>query len=315
MKGPVVVLDAAVGIGRAVAQAVVDAGRALIAVSGDPASLKRLKAELRGVDLTLVRGSIADDRSGAELAAALRNLDRPLAGIVVAMHREPDRGRVLEQATDVLRQSVIEEVLPQLSAARALLPLLAEAGRNGRYVVIGGPGSEHPWAGYGHRSISAAATRMLLRVLHDEARALAVRVQLLAVEMPARTADNSKHACGQWPDAIDIGERALALIDQTDPREPAEAVVRYAWNAVPPPLRKPVDFRAPHSTNKQQMHDQRASHAPSPASATGVVSAAEQQSMHNTSPPNDSSPQRALDDTWALLKPLLSLNNKKASTP
>jgi NAD(P)-dependent dehydrogenase (short-subunit alcohol dehydrogenase family) len=306
MKGPVVVLDAAVGIGRAVAQAVVDAGRPLIAVSGDPASLKRLKAEFRGVDLTLVRGSVADDRSSAELAAALRNLDRPLAGIVVAIHREPDRGRVLEQATDVLRQGVIEEVLPQLAAAHALLPLLAEAGRNGRYVVIGGPGSEHPWAGYGHRSISAAATRMLLRVLHDEARALAVRVQLLAVDMPARTADNSKHACGQWPDAIDIGERALALIDQSDPREPAEAVVRYAWNVVPS-LRKAVDFRAPRSTNKQQMHDQRASHArKTPRSKS---SASSRNPTSSDSVPNDASPLPNLDDTWALLKPLLFSNH------
>jgi NAD(P)-dependent dehydrogenase (short-subunit alcohol dehydrogenase family) len=288
MKNPVVVLDATAGIGRAVAQAVVDAGRALIAVSDDPASLKRLKAEFLGADLTLVRGSIAEDRSSAELAAALRNLDRPLAGIVVATHREPDRGRVLEQATDVLRQGVIEELLPQLAAARALVPLLAEAGRNGRYVVIGGPGSEHPWAGYGHRSISAAATRMLLRVLHDEARALAVRVQLLAVEMPARTNDNSAHACGQWPDAIDIGERALALIDQSDPREPAEAVVRYAWHAVPPlPDRRVVSARkTPRRTSS--------------ASSRNVA--------FSDSVPNDSAPMPNLDDTWALLKPLLSMN-------
>lgn len=285
MKGPIVVLDATVGIGRAVAQAVADAGRALIAVSDDAAALKRLKAELRGVDLTLVRGSIADDHASAELAAALRTLDRPLAGIVVATHREPDRGRVLEQASDVLRQCVIEEVLPQLAAARALVPLLAEAGRNGRYVVIGGPGGEHPWAGYGHRSISAAATRMLLRVLHDEARAMAVRVQLLAVEMPARTDENSAHACGQWPDAIDIGERALALIDQSDAREPAEAVVRYAWHAVPPlPVRRIASARkAPRNTTRNL--------------------------VASDSAQNDSSPLPDLDDTWALLKPLLSMNH------
>src|SRR3546814_1724253 len=68
-------------------------------------------------------------------------------------------------------------------AARHLLPLLAEHGHGG-YVLIGGPGAEHPWAGYGHYSIGAAALRMLARVLHDEARTLPVRVQLLAIDSP-----------------------------------------------------------------------------------------------------------------------------------
>ncbi|HTD28403.1 MAG TPA: SDR family oxidoreductase, partial [Xanthomonadaceae bacterium] len=167
IKGPVVVLDAAGGIGHAVVQAAVDAQRPVIAVSPDVASLKQLKASCAGADLTLVRASIADDSSSAALAAALRKLNRPLAGIVIAICPEPARGRALEQSTDVLRETLRDELLPHLAAARALVPVLAEAGRNGRYVVIGGPGSEQPWAGYGHRSISAAATRMLLRVLHD----------------------------------------------------------------------------------------------------------------------------------------------------
>ncbi len=299
MKGPVVVLDASRGIGRAVVQAAVDARRPVIAVSLDQASLRQLKAAYPAADLTLITGSIADDSRSAALAVALRKLDRPLAGIVIAMCREPDRGRVLEQSTDVLRQALNDELLPHLAGARALLPLLAEAGRNGRYLVIGGPGSEQPWAGYGHRSVSAAAARMLLRVLHDEARALTVRVQLLAVEMPARTDDNYAHACAQWPSAVDIGERALALIDQTDPREPADAVVRYAWHAVPPPPgRRAASVRKASGT----------------AQSSSVVSGSPREDTYSDSLPSDTSPLRNLDDTWALLKPLLSSNNKKAST-
>src|SRR3546814_13447028 len=81
-------------------------------------------------------------------------------------------------------------------AARHLLPLLAEHGHGG-YVLIGGPGAEHPWAGYGHYSIGAAALRMLARVLHDEARTLPVRVQLLAIDSPARTDANARPACNK----------------------------------------------------------------------------------------------------------------------
>ena len=282
MKGPIVILDATDGIGRAVVQAAVDAARPVIAVSPDGRALERLGASYPEADLTLVTGSIADDASSAMLSAQLRELDRPFAGVIVATCREPARGRVLEQSSDKLRRVLNEELLPHLAAARELVPLLARAGRNGSYVVIGGPGSEQPWAGYGHRSISAAATRMLLRVLHDEARTLAVRVQLLAVDMPARTDDNGERACAQWPSAVAIGERALALIDQTETRVPAEAVVRYAWHAAPP-----LSSSRARTTRPPPIAD----------------------------PPYDPSPLPALDDTWALLKPLLSSNSKKGPTP
>jgi NAD(P)-dependent dehydrogenase (short-subunit alcohol dehydrogenase family) len=306
MKGSVVILDATGGIGRAVVQAAVQAERPVVAVSLDYPALKRLKASFPGADLTLIPGSIGDDNASAALAADLRELDRPLAGVIVATCREPARGRVLEQASAALRETLDEELLPQLAAARALVPLLAETGRNGSYVVIGGPGSDQPWAGYGHRSISAAATRMLLRVLHDEARALSVRVQLLAVEMPARTDDNGERACAQWPTAVAIGERALALIDQVETREPAQAVVRYAWNAVPP---------LSVSTNASPLSDRRAVHAQKtkvPGPVAGAFSASSRAAMRNSDPNLDPTQQRALDDTWTLLKPLLSQNNKKA---
>ncbi|MFA6985236.1 MAG: SDR family oxidoreductase [Arenimonas sp.] len=297
IKAPVLVLDATGNIGRAVVRAAIEAERPVIAVSLDYPALERLRTDHPGTELTLLPGSFADDGSSAALAADLRELGRPLAGVIVATCCEPARGRVLEQGSEALALALDLELLPQLAAARALVPLLAEAGRNGSYVVIGGPGGEQPWAGYGHRSIAAAATRMLLRVLHDEARALSVRVQLLAVEMPARTDDNDERACAHWPSALAIGARALALIDQGETREPAEAVVRFAWHAAPPL----PDRRSVHA---------RRSTVPGPVA--GAFSATSRAAMHDAGPPIDTTAQRALDDTWSLLKPLLSPNNKKA---
>src|SRR3546814_10777222 len=92
---------------------------------------------------------------------------------------------------------------------------------------MGGPGAEQPWAGYGHYSIGAAALRMLARVLHDEARTLPVRVQLLAIDSPARTDANARHACSGWPGADSIARRALAMLDPRDQR-PTQAVVSYS---------------------------------------------------------------------------------------
>lgn len=303
MKGPVLILDATGSLGRAVVQAALEAGRGVVAVSLDYPELKRLKAAHPRADLTLVPGSVADEASAAALAADLRELERPLAGVVIATCTEMPRGRVLAHSNQALRDALDAELLPQLAAARALLPLLSGGARSASYVVIGGPGGEQPWAGYGHRSISAAATRMLLRVLHDEARALSVRVQMLSVEMPVRTDENQEHACVQWPTALAIGARALALLEQVEQLAPgeaaqaAEAVVRFAWHAAPPVL----DRRAVHAQPATGRRREAASALPAaaPVPATNEF-------------PSDSPPPAVLEDTWRLLEPLLTSEPKKA---
>jgi NAD(P)-dependent dehydrogenase (short-subunit alcohol dehydrogenase family) len=243
MTRPILILEATTPIGRALVSQALLQGRAVVAAAMDDEGLRELRGAHRRADLTVLPGAASDAASAAALVADLRDLGRPLGGVVVALCCEPRRGRLLDMHDDALDELVREEVLPHLAAARALVPLLAEGGRNGAYVVIGGPGSEQPWAGYGLRSVAAAANRMLIRVLHDEARALSVRVQLLAVEKPTRTDDNAERACAHWPSAVAIADRALALVDPQRPRETAEAVVRFAWNPPPTP-----DRRAVHAT-------------------------------------------------------------------
>lgn len=208
---PVVVLGATGVVGRGIVQAALARRRPVVAVARDADGLAGLRARHPGADLTLVAGSVADDAASAALAVELRNLRRPLAGVVAAIAGVPSRGRLLDQPASTFCERMCGDVVPHLAAARALLPLLANAGRGGSYVLVGGPGSELPWSGYGQRSVAAASLRMLARVLHDEARPLGVRVQLLSVEAPVR-GEPLRHACPNWPTAVEIGERALALV-------------------------------------------------------------------------------------------------------
>lgn len=241
---PVLVLGATGVVGRGIVQAAVANGRPVVAVARDAEDLAALRAGHPQADLTVVAGSVADDAASAALAAELRSLRRPFAGVVAAIAGAPARGRLLDQPASTLCERVCSDVVPHLAAARALLPLLADAGRGGSYVLVGGPGSELPWSGYGQRSVAAASLRMLARVLHDEARPLGVRVQLLSVEAPVR-GEPHRHACPSWPTAAQIGERALALV-AGDPADAdaasARAVVpfaragRRAADAKPPPL-------------------------------------------------------------------------------
>ncbi len=236
---PLIVLGATGAVGRGIVQATVEAAVPVIAVARDAQALARLREQHAGADISTLVCAVAGDADGARLADALRALRRPAIGVVAAMAAARQRGRLLDHPVVALRDELENDLLPQLSAARHLLPLLAE-GHGGSYVLIGGPGGESPWAGYGHRSVAAAAQRMLACVLHDEARALDVRVHLLAVDMPARTEINRMHACSRWPCALEIGQQALALVQRGDSVGINRAVVPFATQArgtsgVPPP--------------------------------------------------------------------------------
>lgn len=242
MSAALVILGATGGVGRGVVRAALDRGHAVVAVARQVESLDALALENAGANLVTLPGSVASDAEGAALAARLRDLRRPFAGIVASVCGSASSGRVLDQPSSFLRRKLDEDLLPHLAAARHLLPLLSEAGR-GSYLLIGGPGSEHPWAGYGHRSIGAAALRMLARVLHDEARSVGVRVQLLTVDVPVCTAANRKHASSRWPSALAIGQQAVALIERCPPDTP---VVRFAsptHNRLRHPASPPPSFR------------------------------------------------------------------------
>jgi NAD(P)-dependent dehydrogenase (short-subunit alcohol dehydrogenase family) len=240
MSATLVVIGATGQVGRGVVAAAIAAGRPVIAVSRQWRALRDLRTEHAGADLAIVRGSVSDDASSTQLASALGALGRPISSIVVSICGDCEKGRVLDHPADALRRMLEQNVLAHASAARALLPLLADSG--GSYVLIGGPGAEQPWAGYGHRSIVAASLRMLARVLHEEARALPVRVQLLAIDAPLATDANREHACAGWPSPEAIGVRTLRLVDQLEP-VPARAIVRFPGTHEPQPAARDMSPR------------------------------------------------------------------------
>ncbi len=220
----ILVLGAGGDIGRGVVQALLDAGRPVLAVDADAAALEALRGQHPRARLTTLAAVIASDADAARLAASVRAHDGEIAGVVASIAGRHDCARLLDQPADALRRTLDEELMPQLFAARHLLPLLRKDAASG-YVLIGGPGGDYPWAGYGHCSIAAAALRMMVRVLHDEAAGEGVRVQLLALDAPVQTDANATQAGSAWPKAIAIGRRALALLDAG--RSPVMPVVGF----------------------------------------------------------------------------------------
>ncbi|PBJ84143.1 aklaviketone reductase [Lysobacteraceae bacterium NML93-0399] len=244
MKGtigaPLVIVGATGTIGSRVLAQALAAGRRTIAVAKDAAALAGLQ-DHHGDTLTTLSADIRTDRDAADLAARLRALPGPApASVIAAIRGEVGSRRVLDAPADFLRRRLDEDLLPHLSIARHLLPLLVAQPRAG-YVLVGGPGADQPWSGYGHHSIGAAALRMLARVLHEEARTLPVRVQMLAVDSPVRSAANAAHACAQWPDVEAIADHALRLVDGAANAD--VALVRFPIGAAvrPPGLSDDLD--------------------------------------------------------------------------
>lgn len=222
-NGPVVVLDAAGVIGRGLLAAALEAGHAVVAVDRTPAALAGLAAEHPHQRLSTLTGSATGQGDVRALAARLARLGRPPLAVLAAVDASGLRGRLLDQPAEATCAGLQAALAPQLNAVRHLLPLLRGGGQ---YVLVGGPGGVHPWAGHGQRSLVEAALRMLARILHDEARTSGVRLQLLSVATPT---------CGlhagpprpHWPSALQIGQRALRLLDEAT----GEPVVDFALAA------------------------------------------------------------------------------------
>lgn len=231
IEAPIVVIGASGTIGTALVHQLTAAGQPVIAVGPLAERLGTLRDEAAPATVMPLAARVENDDDARQLADRLRAMARPIAGVVVTFPHgrstliAGDRNRLLDQTSDELCDCLRQTLLAQHALARHLIPLLAESGRNSRYVIVGGPGSEMPWAGYGHRSVAMAATRMLARVLHDEALPAGVRVHLLSIDSPVRSEIPGEHECPEWPAASDIAGTAMRLLDSTATDLATEAVV------------------------------------------------------------------------------------------
>jgi NAD(P)-dependent dehydrogenase (short-subunit alcohol dehydrogenase family) len=222
VKPPVLVLGAGGEFGGRLVQAVLEIGKPVVAVAPDGETVDALAKRFAGRRgrLSAIRGSTDDDVGAASLARALRALPVPPLQVLVNLQKSCVRGRLLDQAPDLLEGVMREVLFPHLHAARHLLPVLASSGRCARYLVVGIPYAGTPWAGYGHYSVAAAAMRMLTQVLHQESLDSPVRVQQLVIDAPVRTRENARRACQAWPEAMAVARHAARLLAEPDATAP-----------------------------------------------------------------------------------------------
>ncbi|KAF1696707.1 aklaviketone reductase [Pseudoxanthomonas jiangsuensis] len=235
----VLVLGGSGRVGSGVVAALLEAGSPVLAVGRDQQKLEALaEAHADEPGLEILAGSVADDRSAARLAEAIVRRPRPLRAVVDAIAGPRRSARLLDRPVATLRRSLDQDLLPHLAAARHLLPVLQAQARVGRYLLVGGPNARCGWAGYGHASVAGAATRMLAQVLHEEAPALGVRLQMLSIDAPVWTAENAPRACAGWPSVLGVGRAAVSLLAREGKAgDGGVCVVPYGPGDASPPLR------------------------------------------------------------------------------
>ena len=221
-------LGASGGVGRGIVAELLAAGHAVVAVGRSKERLVALGRHAAAHRrLTLLPGSVASDADGAALAQDLRELPGRRVAVVASVGGHSDSGRLLARPQSFLQRTLEEDVVSHFIAAKHLLPMVAEAQPEGRYLIVSGPATECPWAGYGHRSIAAAALRMLTLVLREEAKELPASVHQLQIGRPVRTEDNADRACPEGLGADEVGRAVVRLIERRDPVEPVVQLGGY----------------------------------------------------------------------------------------
>jgi NAD(P)-dependent dehydrogenase (short-subunit alcohol dehydrogenase family) len=236
LNGNVVVLGASGGIGRAIVSELIAAGHQVIAVARNREGLDALAERVAAPrQLTLLQGSVATDADAMRLAEQLRELRGRVATVIASVGGPIEGGRLIDRPASFLSRTFDDNVVPHFIAAKHLLPLLAESGRDGLYLLLGSPAAECTWAGYGHLSVSAVAVRMLIQVLREEIKELPVSMRQLQLGTPVRTEKNTKCACPDWIGADEVARRVVELIGNRKAAEPVVRIGSYTRSTRMPP--------------------------------------------------------------------------------
>lgn len=229
MNGNVVVLGASGGIGRAIVSELIAAGCQVVAVARSREGLDMLARRVAAPQqLTLLQGSVATDADAVRLVQQLRELRGQVATVIASVGGPVEGGRLIDRPASFLSRTFDDNVVANFIAARHLLPLLAESGRDGLYLLLGSPAAECTWAGYGHLSVSAVALRMLIQVLREEVKELPVTVRQLQLGTPVRTEKTVKCACPDWISADEVARRVVDLIGNRNAADPVVRIGSYA---------------------------------------------------------------------------------------
>ncbi|MCF4121906.1 SDR family oxidoreductase [Antribacter sp. KLBMP9083] len=227
---PVLVVGAGGFVGSRVARGLAAGGRPVLAASRGPlpdAGRSPGVHHCRYTDLASLPAAVQETCTAAGLA-----LPGGVVASVGGWHKGPG---LLELDPVVWRETLESHLTAHLLAARALVPLLAQARAQAQaraatggprpYIVLNGAASHEAMSGSGAISVTGAGLSMLVRVLRTEAaeRGTPVRFHELVID-DAVAADDRNETPARTVDPARVVAALGEMLDRSD----ADAVVHLA---------------------------------------------------------------------------------------
>ncbi|GLI27559.1 short-chain dehydrogenase [Agromyces rhizosphaerae] len=179
----IAIVGAGPGLGAAVARRFGREGFQVALISRDQAKLDALAAELGEGGVT-ARGYAADVREAASLEAALAQAAADLGPIDVLQYSPLPSRTYLEPVLDLTPELALEALsfsaLGLITAARAVLPAMREAG-DGTIILINGGTSVQARPGFSGTSVAFPAESAYGEMLHHALAEEGVRVVQLVI--------------------------------------------------------------------------------------------------------------------------------------
>lgn len=205
------------GLGAAIAEELGTAGAEVMVADGDREELERV--ELRSAFAT-VECDFASPVGVVEAFAALKERFGRLDVLVCAQRRRPQGRPLLELSFDDYRRTVAAELDASFLCVQQAARLMAEDGRGGRIVLVGGAGAaprpraDHAIAQAGLRGLVEAAAAELAgeRITVNGVVPGAIRGDLLDEELEA-AAEQAGNPGGMLGEPADVARAVLWLVD------------------------------------------------------------------------------------------------------
>jgi len=212
------VVGASGDVGSGIVRAAVASGWQVAAVARTASKLDALREE-HGESVRPVAGSIADDATGAELAATLGAVDAIVVSVSAGFPLRP----ILDWPMDELNDLIAANVGAHLVAARHLLPLVRDGGD---YLGIGGGMADLVIPRFVPISIAQSAQRQFYRGLVREAgKAPRVRIRELLVSAMVNGPSSRTLAQPEWITEDEIGAHVASLLAEPRGDQPGQPVL------------------------------------------------------------------------------------------
>ncbi len=220
----ILVTGGSMGIGRAVSQAVADAGGAVVVAARGEAAIDETVVELPGDGH---RGVALDVAIQASWESAVNDIGRPLHGVVAAAGTLEPIGPVDAVAPEDFLRTVQVNLYGTWLAVRFCLPALRAAG-GGAVVTFSGGGGTSPLPRFDAYAASKAAIVRLTENLAPVLAESGVRINAVAPGFVATRMQEAVLAAGPERAGADYHDRTRRQVDEGGvPPEAAAALVAF----------------------------------------------------------------------------------------